>query len=229
MNFFSVKGPELLNKYIGASEQAVREIFEKAYSVKPSIVFFDEFDAIVPRRNSGNTNVTDRVVNQFLCYLDGVASIQGVYILAASSRPDLIDPALLRPGRIDKHIYLGFPKGDERREILEIYYKNFKFEDIDEVEIAGRTEGFTASDIVALLREIQITKAHDLIEKVKSEGENSKNFDGLELKFSRNDFETTFKKFTPALGAKEIKRYEKMYEEFLTGGVDIKKQKTTLY
>lgn len=97
MNFFSVKGPELLNKYIGASEQAVRDIFEKADNVKPSIVFFDEFDAIVPRRNSGSTNVTDRVVNQFLCYLDGVASIQGVYILAASSRPDLIDPALLRP------------------------------------------------------------------------------------------------------------------------------------
>lgn len=97
MNFLSVKGPELLNKYIGASEQAVRDIFEKALNAKPCIVFFDEFDAIVPKRNSGSTNVTDRVVNQFLCYLDGVSSLAGVYILAATSRPDLIDPALIRP------------------------------------------------------------------------------------------------------------------------------------
>lgn len=97
MNFLSVKGPELLNKYIGASEQAVRDIFEKALNVKPCIVFFDEFDAIVPKRNSGSTNVTDRVVNQFLCYLDGVSSLNGVYVLAATSRPDLIDPALIRP------------------------------------------------------------------------------------------------------------------------------------
>ena len=97
MNFISVKGPELLNKYIGASEQAIRDLFEKAKSINPCIIFFDEFDSIVPRRNSGNTQVTDRLVNQFLCYLDGVSSMENVFVLAASSRPDLIDPALLRP------------------------------------------------------------------------------------------------------------------------------------
>lgn len=106
MKYFSVKGSDILSKYIGGSEAAVREIFEKALSVAPSIIFFDEFESIVPRRNSSGTGVTDRVVNQFLCYLDGVSSTTGVFIIAASSRPDLIDPALLRPGRIDSHVYL---------------------------------------------------------------------------------------------------------------------------
>jgi peroxin-1 len=87
MKYFSVKGSDILSKYIGGSEAAVRDIFEKAMSVSPSIVFFDEFESIVPRRNASNTGVTDRVVNQFLCYLDGVASVEGVYIMAASSRP----------------------------------------------------------------------------------------------------------------------------------------------
>jgi hypothetical protein len=89
LNFISVKGPELLDKYIGASEQAVRNIFEKASGLRPCILFFDEFDAIVPRRNSGSNSVTDRVVNQFLCYLDGVVPLEGVFIIAVTGRPDL--------------------------------------------------------------------------------------------------------------------------------------------
>lgn len=109
MKYFTVKGSDILSKYIGGSQTAVREIFEKALSVAPSIIFFDQFQSIVPRRNSSGTGVTDRVVNQFLCYLDGVSSTTGVFIIAASSRPDLIDPALLRPGRIDSHIYLQYP------------------------------------------------------------------------------------------------------------------------
>ena len=115
MKYFSVKGSDILSKYIGGSEAAVREIFEKAMSVSPSIVFFDEFEAVVPRRNSSNSGVTDRVVNQFLCYLDGVASIEGVFIVAASSRPEMIDPALLRPGRIDSHIFLDYPSPEDRK------------------------------------------------------------------------------------------------------------------
>jgi peroxin-1 len=109
INFISVKGPELLNKYIGASEQNVRELFERAQNQKPSILFFDEFDSLVPRRGSGQTVVTDRIVNQFLCYLDGVEGRDGVFVMAATSRPDLVDVALLRPGRIDKAVLCGFP------------------------------------------------------------------------------------------------------------------------
>jgi peroxin-1 len=110
MKYFSVKGSDILSKYIGGSEAAVRDIFEKALSVSPSIIFFDEFESIVPKRSSNNTGVNDRIVNQFLCYLDGVSAISGVYIVAASSRPDLIDPAVLRPGRLDAHLFLDYPQ-----------------------------------------------------------------------------------------------------------------------
>jgi SpoVK/Ycf46/Vps4 family AAA+-type ATPase len=114
MNFIAVKGPELLNKYIGASEQSVRELFARATAAKPCVLFFDEFDAIAPIRGHDNTGVTDRVVNQLLTQLDGVEALEGVYVLAATSRPDLIDRALLRPGRLDKAIYVGIPTHAER-------------------------------------------------------------------------------------------------------------------
>lgn len=99
----------MLSKYIGNSEQNVRELFRKAETAKPCIIFFDEFDALAPKRGHDSTGVTDRVVNQLLVQLDGVEKLSGVYLLAASSRPDLIDQALLRPGRIDNYLYIGYP------------------------------------------------------------------------------------------------------------------------
>ncbi|EAR89557.2 AAA family ATPase (macronuclear) [Tetrahymena thermophila SB210] len=226
LNFFSVKGPEILNKYIGASEQAVRDVFEKAYSVRPSIVFFDEFDAIVPRRNSGSTGVTDRVVNQFLCYLDGVASLEGVCILAASSRPDLIDPALLRPGRIDRHVYLGFPSVEERKDILQIYGKNLKMgDDLSFEDLIKVTENFTSSDIVAFLKEIRIKMAHDMIEEKKQ----NENFE-FDFTLTKQFFEKTFKSFRPSLNLKDVQKFESMYKKFSDPKAvqDISKQKQTL-
>ena len=106
--YLPVKGPELLSKYIGASEARVRELFERAQAAAPALVFFDEFESLAPRRGQDSTGVTDRVVNQLLTQLDGVEGLEGVWVLAASSRPDLIDPALLRPGRLDRwrHIHL---------------------------------------------------------------------------------------------------------------------------
>lgn len=123
---------------------------------------------------------------------------------------------------------MGFPEHEDRQEILSIYYKSFKFLDVSAQEIAEKTQGFTASDLVALLREMQITKAHVLLEKAKSQ-ENSQVPNEFEVVFSRKDFEETMEKFRPALSSQDIKRYEKMYADFLAGGVDIKKQKTTLY
>lgn len=108
-NFISVKGPELLSKYIGNSEQNVRELFTKAQKARPCIIFFDEFDSLAPKRGHDSTGVTDRVVNQLLTQLDGVEQLDGVYLLAATSRPDLIDQALLRPGRLDSFLYVGYP------------------------------------------------------------------------------------------------------------------------
>ena len=116
-NLVTCRGPELLDKFIGASEAKVRNLFERAYAAAPSILFLDEFDALAPRRGSDNTGVTDRVVNQLLTFLDGVEDHGGrddgtVYIIAASSRPDKIDPALVRPGRLEKHVFIGYPQSD---------------------------------------------------------------------------------------------------------------------
>lgn len=161
MNFISIKGPELLSKYIGASEQAVRDVFTRAQAAKPCILFFDEFDSIAPRRGHDNTGVTDRVVNQMLTQLDGVEGLQGVYVLAATSRPDLIDPALLRPGRLDECLYCPPPDQASRYEILKGLSCSLMLDhDVDFQYIASRTENFTGADLKALLYNAQLEAIH---------------------------------------------------------------------
>ncbi|XP_053914628.1 peroxisomal ATPase PEX1 isoform X2 [Cuculus canorus] len=161
MNFISIKGPELLSKYIGASEQAVRDVFNRAQAAKPCIVFFDEFDSIAPRRGHDNTGVTDRVVNQLLTQLDGVEGLQGVYMLAATSRPDLIDPALLRPGRLDKCLYCPPPDQNSRYEILKALSHSLSLaNDVDFQDLAAKTERFTGADLKALLYNAQLEAIH---------------------------------------------------------------------
>lgn len=120
-------------------------------SVSPSIIFFDEFESIVPRRNSGSTGVNDRIVNQFLCYLDGVATMTGVYLVAASSRPDLIDPAVLRPGRVDLHLFLDYPNAEEREEMLRMFSKSVRIDE-DMSELVRATFGFSYSDLMGLVK-----------------------------------------------------------------------------
>ncbi|NXU43791.1 PEX1 factor, partial [Drymodes brunneopygia] len=161
MNFISIKGPELLSKYIGASEQAVRDTFNRAQAAKPCIVFFDEFDSIAPRRGHDNTGVTDRVVNQLLTQLDGVEGLQGVYVLAATSRPDLIDPALLRPGRLDKCLYCPPPDQNSRYEILKALSHSLSLaSDVDFQDLAAKTGHFTGADLKALLYNAQLEAIH---------------------------------------------------------------------
>uniref|UniRef100_A0A2K5QVF6 Peroxisomal ATPase PEX1 n=1 Tax=Cebus imitator TaxID=2715852 RepID=A0A2K5QVF6_CEBIM len=161
MNFISIKGPELLSKYIGASEQAVRDIFIRAQAAKPCILFFDEFESIAPRRGHDNTGVTDRVVNQLLTQLDGVEGLQGVYVLAATSRPDLIDPALLRPGRLDKCVYCPPPDQVSRLEILSVLSDSLPLaDDVDLQHIASVTDSFTGADLKALLYNAQLEALH---------------------------------------------------------------------
>ncbi|KRX07943.1 P-loop containing nucleoside triphosphate hydrolase [Pseudocohnilembus persalinus] len=227
LNYLSIKGPELLNKYIGQSEQSVRDVFEKAQSMKPCIIFFDEFDAIVPRRNSGSTGVTDRVVNQFLTYLDGVASLDGVYILAASSRPELIDPALLRPGRLDKHLYVNFPDLEERLNILKIYGKELDLEGFTLEDIAQQTEFSTSADLVALLKELRLKLANELFEN-KTEAE-LQNINISDLKITKEFYEKVLKDFRRSLSKQEVQYQHQNYEQFQSKQPDVNKQKTTLY
>ena len=160
MRLITVKGPELLNKYIGQSEAGVRSAFRRAASAKPCALFFDEFDAIAPRRGHDTTGVTDRVVNAFLTELDGVESLEGVVVLAATSRPDLIDPALLRPGRLDRALFCPFPSKPERMEILtallglgatESETESIAESRLDLASVAARTEGFSGADLRGIL------------------------------------------------------------------------------
>lgn len=169
LNFISVKGPEILNKYIGASEKSVRDLFERAQAAKPCVLFFDEFDSIAPKRGHDSTGVTDRVVNQLLTLMDGAEGLSGVYVLAATSRPDLIDPALLRPGRLDKSILCGFPNLEERVDIIRAIGRKAKVSEAvlqsnDELaEIAKRTDGFSGADLQALVSNAQLEAIQDVL------------------------------------------------------------------
>ncbi|KAL8851821.1 MAG: hypothetical protein Q9221_003247 [Calogaya cf. arnoldii] len=172
LNFISVKGPEILNKYIGASEKSVRDLFERAESARPCVLFFDEFDSIAPKRGHDSTGVTDRVVNQLLTQMDGAEGLNGVYVLAATSRPDLIDPALLRPGRLDKSILCDLPNFEDRLDILKaIISKNLKVapEMMTErrgglYEVAERTEGYSGADLQAVVYNAHLEAIHDQID-----------------------------------------------------------------
>ena len=154
-NFISIKGPELLSLWVGESEKGVRKIFKKARQVAPCIVFFDELDAVAPKRGTDvGSNVTERMVNQLLTELDGVESLTNVVFIAATNRPDLIDSALLRPGRIDKMIMVSAPDEAAREAILVVHVKNVKLEkDVSLKILAQQTKGFSGADLEGLVRE----------------------------------------------------------------------------
>ena len=167
LNFISVKGPEILNKYIGASEKSVRDLFERAESARPCVLFFDEFDSIAPKRGHDSTGVTDRVVNQLLTQMDGAEGLSGVYVLAATSRPDLIDPALLRPGRLDKSLFCDLPSYDDRLDILRALSSKLKMAgDVLKKglpEVASRTDGYSGADLQALVYNTQLEAIHNVL------------------------------------------------------------------
>jgi len=153
-NFISVKGPELLSKWVGESEKHVREIFRKARQAAPCIVFFDEIDAIAPRRGSAaDSGVTDRVISQLLTELDGIEELKGVVVIAATNRPDLVDPGLLRPGRFDRLLYVPPPDKEARKEIFKIHARGKPLaDDIDFDKLAEMTEGYVGADIREVVR-----------------------------------------------------------------------------
>ena len=172
LNFISVKGPEILNKYIGASEKSVRDLFDRAESARPCVLFFDEFDSIAPKRGHDSTGVTDRVVNQMLTQMDGAEGLSGVYVLAATSRPDLIDPALLRPGRLDKSLLCDMPSLEDRLDILEALSKKLSISariangsDPHENlrEVARRTAGYSGADLQAVIYNAHLEAIHDVL------------------------------------------------------------------
>ena len=159
LSVHAVKGAELMDKWVGASEKAVRELFRRARDSAPSLVFLDEIDALAPRRGqSFDSGVTDRVVAALLTELDGIDPLRDVVVLGATNRPDLIDPALLRPGRLEKLVFVEPPDAEARREILRTAGKSIPLaEDVDLDALAGELDGYSAADCVALLREAALT------------------------------------------------------------------------
>ena len=152
-NFISVKGPELLNKYVGESERAVRQVFVRARSSIPCVIFFDELDALVPKRDDALSESSARVVNTLLTELDGLSNRQGIYVIAATNRPDIIDPAMLRPGRLETLLFVDLPGEEERVEILQTLIRNLDMNfSADVASVARDCAGFSGADLESLLR-----------------------------------------------------------------------------
>ncbi|AIZ57078.1 VCP-like ATPase [Candidatus Methanoplasma termitum] len=168
-NFIAVKGPEFLSKWVGESEKAVRETFRKARQASPCVIFMDEIDSIAPERGTGgDNNVTERVISQMLTELDGLESLNDVVVIAATNRPDIMDPALLRPGRFDKSIFIGPPDRESRIMIFGIHTKDKPLaDDVDINDLADKTEGCTGADIAAICNEAVMTAVRRIVKPGK--------------------------------------------------------------
>lgn len=213
-NFISIKGPELLSKWVGESEKGVREVFRKARQAAPCIVFFDEIDAIAPNRGGmgSDSHVTERVISQLLTELDGLEVLSNVIIIAATNRPDIIDAALLRPGRFDRLLYVAPPEKESRIQIFKIHTsKKPLADDINIETLAAHTEGYTGADIAALASAAVMLALRGHIEKYKDpkKAESAKS----ELKINMKNFEEAMKKIRP-LSKHEIETYRSIAERF---------------
>ena len=158
-NFISIKGPEVFSKWVGESERAIREVFRKARMSAPAIIFFDEIDALVPRRGIGysDSGVTERVISQLLTEIDGIETLQEVIVLAATNRPDILDPAIMRPGRLDRMIYVPEPNEEGRFQIFKIHTRDMPLaKDVDLRKLAQLTKGYSGADIESICREAAI-------------------------------------------------------------------------
>jgi transitional endoplasmic reticulum ATPase len=219
-NFISVKGPELLNKYVGESEKGVREVFEKARSNAPTVVFFDEIDAIATERgrNTGDSGVSERVVSQLLTELDGIEALEDVVVIATSNRPDLIDSALLRPGRLDRHVHVPVPDEEARRKILEVHTRTKPLADgVDLDELAARTEGYVGADIEAVCREASMAASREFIHSVSPEEID----DSLpNVRVTMAHFEAAMDEVGPSVTPEARERYERIEERFKKSDVE---------
>ncbi len=170
MNFISIKGPELLNKYVGESEKGIRKIFRRARQVAPAIIFFDELDSLVPKRGQEfGSDVTEKVVAQLLTEIDGVSELKDVMIIGATNRPDLLDEALMRPGRLDRIIYVDVPDKETRKKIFAVHTRNMKLDpDMKVGELAEKTDGYSGADIEAVCREAGLNAIREAISDTKN-------------------------------------------------------------
>jgi transitional endoplasmic reticulum ATPase len=206
-NFISVKGPQLLSKWVGESEKAVREVFKKARQVSPAIIFFDELDAIAPMRGMEEGHRTsERVVNQLLAELDGLETLKDVVVIAATNRPDIIDPALLRSGRFDRLLFVGPPDRAGRLEILKIHTrKTPNGDDVSLEELAELTESYVGSDLESLCREAVMLALRE---------------DPEAREVEMRHYREALKRVRPSFEENMVRYYERINERF-RGGVKV--------
>ncbi|MBT7297696.1 CDC48 family AAA ATPase [archaeon] len=201
-NFISIKGPELISMWAGESEKGIRKIFEKARQASPTVVFFDEIDSIAGRRgNESGSKVTERMVNQLLSEMDGLEEMNDVVVIAATNRPDILDPALLRPGRFDRIVMAQIPDEKAREEIFKVHTGTMPLsEDVDIKTLAAETKGYTGSDIESICREAgMLTLREDLFAK----------------EISMKKFNEALKKVNPSITERDIKTYEEIESNYL--------------
>ncbi|MHA1735615.1 MAG: CDC48 family AAA ATPase, partial [Candidatus Thorarchaeota archaeon] len=201
-NFISIRGPEIFNKYVGESEKAIREIFKKARQTAPCVLFFDEIDAIMSARGlRDDTGVTQRIVNQFLAELDGMQSLQNVLVIGATNRADILDPAVLRPGRFDTILFVPPPDKEARIAILKVHTKNMPLhENVSLEDLAEMTEGFSGADLENLCREAAMAAVRD---------------DWKAKPVEMKHFEMALKEVRPSISPEDLKRFEAMAENVL--------------
>ena len=213
-NFISIKGPELLSKWVGESEKGVREIFRKARQAAPCIIFFDEIDAIAPARGGdfGTSHVTERVISQILTELDGLEVLTNVVVIAATNRPDIIDSALLRPGRFDRLLYVPLPDYESRKQIIHIHTKKKPLaDDINIDNLATKMDGYTGADIAAVASAAVMLALREHISKYGKPQEAESH--AKELKIHMRHFEEAMKKIRP-LSTQELDMYKMISEKF---------------
>jgi transitional endoplasmic reticulum ATPase len=213
-NFISIKGPELLSKWVGESEKGVREIFRKARQAAPCIIFFDEIDAIAPKRGGdfGDSHVTERLISQLLTELDGLEILTNVVVIGATNRPDIVDAALLRPGRFDRLLYVPPPDRDSRIQIIKIHVKKKPLDDAVDIErLADQTEGYTGADIASLSSAAVMLALREHVSKYKDPKEAEEHKE--ELKIHMTHFENAMKKIRP-LSTQELNMYKVIAEQF---------------
>lgn len=213
-NFISIRGPEVLSKWVGESEKRIREVFKRAKQVAPSIIFFDEMDALVPRRGlSVGTRVSENVVSQILTQMSGIEDLHNVIVIGATNRPDILDPALLRPGRFDRQVLVPSPDEKTRLEIFKIHTKNMPLKGVDLKKIVRQTDGYSGADIEGICREAGLNAIR---EDMNAKEVTKKHFD-FALKESR-----------PSITPDIVKFYEKLTESFKSKGMErrISKEET---
>ena len=214
-NFISIKGPELLSKWVGESEKGVREVFRKARQAAPCIIFFDEIDAIAPRRGggfSGDSHVTERLISQLLTELDGLEILTNVVVIGATNRPDIIDAALLRPGRFDRLLYVPSPDRDSRIQIIKIHTKKKPLaDDVNIEKLADHTDRYTGADIASLSSTAVMLALREHISKYKDPKEADSHTQ--ELKIHMKHFEDAIKKIRP-LSTQELNMYKGIADQF---------------